>query len=202
MRARSRHRALKLALLLLAVTAWNAPARAATGWIPPPSVTAVLPGATFAPGSAHSIELTLRANGVPASLSWVASVGGAFTLGVTPTGGTVTVPADSVRRVTISVTVPPGAIGAASLSLEITNQAGGGHVAKISTAIFSASGGRPEVWPSAPTWSAPANTAGSLSFQVHSLQGSAESLVVTGGRVNPDPNNAGALFQGARSRRT
>jgi len=68
LRARSRHRALRLALLLLAGTAWNAPARAATGWIPPPSVTALLPSATFAPGSVHSIELTLRANGVPASL--------------------------------------------------------------------------------------------------------------------------------------
>ena len=124
-------------------------------------------------------------------------MGGAFTLGVTPTGGSVTVPADSVLRVTLSVSVPPAAVGAASLSLEITNQAGGGHVVKVSTAIFSASGGRPEVWPSAPTWSAPANTAGSISFQVHSLQGSAESLVVTDGRLNPDPNNAGALFQGS-----
>src|SRR5690242_14174006 len=162
MRARSRHLALRLALLLLAGTAWNAPARANPGWIPPPSVTALLPSATFAPGSAHSIELTFRANGVPASLNWAVSVGGAFTLGVTPTGGSVTVPADSVRRVTLSVTVPPGAIGAASLSLEITNQVGGGHVAKVSAAFFSASGGRPEVWPTAPTWSAAANTVGSI----------------------------------------
>ncbi|HYQ88130.1 MAG TPA: hypothetical protein VEU09_00715, partial [Candidatus Binatia bacterium] len=197
MGARPRHLALQLALLLLAGTAWGIPARAATGWIPPPSVTALLPSATFGPGSTHSIELTVRANGVPASLNWVASVGGAFTLGVTPSGGSISVPADSVRRVTISITVPPAAIGAASLSLEITNQIGGGHVMKASTAFFSASGGRPEVWPSPSTWSAPANTVGSVSFQVHSLLGTAESLVVTDGRLDPDPNNDGALFHGS-----
>jgi hypothetical protein len=145
MRARFRHRALQLALLFLIGTPWGAPARAATGWIPPPSVTALLPGATFAPGSAHSIELTLRANGVPASLNWAASAGGAFTLGVTPSGGSVTVPADSVRRVTLGITIPPAAVGAASLSLEITNQVGGGHVLKASATFFAESGGRPEV---------------------------------------------------------
>src|SRR6267154_3597576 len=197
MGARPRHLALQLALLLLAGTAWGIPARAATGWIPPPSVTALLPRATFGPGSTHSIELTVRANGVPASLNWVASVGGAFTLGVTPSGGSISVPADSVRRVPLSIPVPPAAIGAASLPLEITNQIGGGHVMKASTAFFSASGGRPEVWPSPSTWSAPANTVGSVSFQVHSLLGTAESLVVTDGRLDPDPNNDGALFHGS-----
>ncbi len=199
MRARLRHHALPLALLLAAGAgaALCVPARAATGWIPPPSVTALLPSATFAPGSAHSIELTIRANGVPASLNWVASAGGAFTLGVSPSSGSITVPADSVRRVTISVTVPPASVGAASLSLEITNQIGGGHVLKSSATFFSASGGRPEVWPNPATWSAPANTVGVVSFQVHSLLGTAESLVVTDGRVNPDPNNDGALFQGS-----
>jgi hypothetical protein len=196
MRAPLRHPALQLALLVFVAATLRAPAQAATGWIPPLSVTALLPSATFAPGSAHSIELTLRANGVPADLNWVASAGGAFTLGVTPSGGSVTVPADSVRRVTISITVPPAAVGAASLSLEITNQIGGGHVMKASATFFSASGGRPEIWPNPATWSAPANTAGSVSFQVHSLLGTAESLVVTDGRLNPDPNNAGALFGG------
>jgi hypothetical protein len=197
MRAHIRHRALTLALLLATGAALCAPARAATGWIPPPSVTALLPSATFAPGSAHSIVVTLRANGVPASLNWAASAGGAFALGVTPSSGSINVPADSVGSLTLTITVPPAAIGAASLALEITNQVGGGHVLKASAAFFSASGGRPEVWPSPATWSAPANTAGSVSFQVHSLLGSAESLVVTDGRQNPDPNNADALFHGS-----
>ncbi len=205
MRARFRHHALPLALPLALIlfsgaalcgTALCPPARAATGWIPPPSVTALLPTATFAPGSSHSIELTLRANSVPASLNWVASAGGAFALGVSPASGSIIVPADSVGRITISVTVPVAAVGAASLAVEITNQAGGGHVMKATSSMFAASGGKPEIWPSPPTWVAPANTAGALSFQVHSLIGTAESLVVTGGRANPDPNNADALFHG------
>ncbi len=199
MRARFSHRALTLALTLLGGVTLGAARRAdaATGWIPPPSVTALVPSATFAPGTTHPIEMTVRANGVPASLNWVAAAGGPFTLGVSPSSGSVTVPADSIRRVTLSVTVPALAIGAASLSIEITNQIGGGHVMKASSAIFSASGGRPEVWPNAPTWSAPANTMGSVSFQVHSLLGTAESLLVTEGRLNPDPNNDGALFHGS-----
>jgi len=196
MRTRLRHPALPLALIFLSGAALCAQARAATGWIPPPSVTALLPTATFAPGSSHPIELTLRANGVPASLNWAASVGGAFVLDVSPASGSISVPADSVRRVTLSITVPAAAVGAASLSLEFTNQAGGGHVMKVTSSIFAATGGRPEVWPNPSTWAAVANTAGSMSFQVHSLLGAAESLVVTGGRSNPDPSNSGALFRG------
>ncbi|HMI30732.1 MAG TPA: hypothetical protein VK527_03265, partial [Candidatus Limnocylindrales bacterium] len=198
MRARLPHHALPLALILILVSmALNAPASAATGWIPPPSVTALLPTATFAPGSTHSIEMTVRANGLPASLNWVAAAGGAFTLGVTPSGGSMNIPADSIRRVTLSVTVPALALGAASLSVEFTNQVGSGHVLKSSSAIFAASGGRPEVWPNPATWSASANTSGMVSFQIHSQLGSAESLDVTDGRTNPDPNNAGALFHGS-----
>ena len=114
MRARFFHRALPLALTLFA--------RAATGWIPPPSLTALLPTASVVPGSTHSIDLTLRANGAPASLNGVRTVGGAFALSVTPAFGSIVVPQDSVRRVTLSVTVPAGAVGAASLGIEITDQ--------------------------------------------------------------------------------
>ncbi len=203
MRARFPHPALQLAIIppgliaLLGALLAPAPARANTGWIPPPSVTALLPTATFAAGSTRSVELTLRANGAPASLNWVATVGGAFTLSVSPPSGSIAVPQDSVRRVTLSVTLPPAAIGAASLSIELTDQVGGAHVTKISAAIFVASGGMPEVWPVPSTWAASAKTSGAVSFQVHSLITGAESVVVTSGRTNTDPNNTDALFPGS-----
>src|SRR4029077_19648309 len=43
----------------------------------------------------------------------------------------------------------------------------------------------------------PANTSGSVTFQVHRLLGTTETLVVTDGRLNPDPNNDEALFHGS-----
>ena len=57
-----------------------------------------------------------------------------------------------------SVTVAGDAVGVASLTLTLTNQIGGGQVAKAASAIFAASGGRPEVWPNPSTWAAVANT--------------------------------------------
>jgi hypothetical protein len=197
MRARFPHPALTLALVPLLAGAIHTPAWAGTGWIPPRSVTALLPSASFAPGSTHSIEMTLRGNGAPANLNWAATAGGSFALGVSPLNGSIAVPPDSVRRVTLSVTVPALALGAASLSVELTDQIGGGHVAKVVSAIFSASGGMPEVWPSPSSWSAPSNTSGVVSFRIHSTVAGAESLVVTNGRTNPDPNNADALFPGS-----
>lgn len=171
-------------------------ALAAGGWIPPRSVTALLPSATFAPGSTHAIELTVRANGVPGNLDWTATAAGGFALAVSPLSGSVAVPPDSTRRVPLTVTVPGGAQGVASLTVEITDQIGGGHLTKAVAAIYSASGGQPEVWPAPSAWAAPAGTAGAVSFQIHSLLGTSELVVLTSGRSNPDPNNAGALFTG------
>ena len=174
----------------------HAPARAGTGWIPPRPVTVLLPSATFAPGSTHSIAMTLRANGAPANLNWAVTPGGAFALGVSPPSGSIVVPADSVWRISLSVTVSAQAFGGASISVELTDQVGGGHVAKVVSAIFAATGGRPEVWPAPSSWAAPSNTPGLVSFTIHSLVGTAESVQVTNGRTNPDPNNTDAIFPG------
>src|SRR6185295_7938920 len=185
-------RALILGLLLLSAGT----ATSATGWIPPRSLTVLLPSASFAPNTTHPIQMTLRANGAPANLSWVATVGGSFVLGVSPSSGSITIPSDSIRTVTLNVTVPPAAIGPASLAIEITDQIGGGHVAKATSAIFSASAGLPEVWPNPGTFAAPARTSGNVTFTVHSTSGTSELIDVTDGRDNPDNNNDNALFPG------
>ena len=193
MRARRPHPALPLALLAL-LTAGSA--GAATGWIPPGSVTVLLPSASFAPNTTHPIQMSVRANGAPANVSWTAAVGGSFALGVVPSNGSLLVPQDSVRTVSLSITVPPAAVGAASLQITLTDQVGGTSVAKVTSAIFSASGGMPEVWPNPSTWVASANSSGAISFQVHSTSSGSELIDVTDGRFNPDPNNEGALFPG------
>ena len=194
MRALNPHPALRLALTAILALAFPVSARAATGWIPPRTLTVLLPSAAFAPNTTHPIQMTLRANGAPANLMWVATVGGSFVLGVSPSSGSLTVPPDSVRTVTLNVTVPPAALGPASLAIEITDQIGGGHVAKATTAIFSASAGLPEVWASPGTFVAPARTSGNVSFTVHSTTGTSEVIDVTDGRDNTDINNDNALF--------
>lgn len=173
------------------------PAWAGSGWIPPRTVTALLPSATFAPGTTHPIQMTLRANGAPAELNWFVTTGGAFLLGVTPMGGSISVPAESIRTVTFSVTVPPNATGAGTMSVFLSDQIGGGHIGKAPAVISSTGVGRPEIWPVPGTWSATANTSGAITFQIHSTRAVAESLEVLGGRVNPDPNNDGGLFPGS-----
>jgi len=190
-------RARTLVMALFWANTLAGPTMAATGWIPPRPVTALLPNATFAPGSTHAIELTVRANGAPANLDWTTAAAGSFALTVLPSSGSLSIPADSVRRVSLSVTVPGGALSAATLTVTLTNQIGGGQVAKVSSAIFAATGGRPEVWPNPSTWAAPANTSGSVAFQVHSLIGTPELIALTTGWSNPDPNNAGGVFAGS-----
>ncbi len=196
MRARLPHLALTLALVPMLAGSVCDPARAGTGWIPPRSVTVMLPSATFAPGTTRTIEMTLRANGAPGNFNWTVTAGGSFVLGVVPASGSIVVPQDSVRRVSIQVTLPALALGGASITAEVTDQIGGGRLAKTTGGIFAATGGRPEVWPAPSSWSAPGNTVGAVAFQIHSLIASAESVIVTNGRTNPDPNNAGAIFPG------
>ena len=195
MRHRSRARFLVPLFLLGALVppgAW-----AATGWIPPRTVTVLLPGATVAPGSVHTLEMTIRANGVPANVDWAVTTGGPYPLGVSPASGSTYVPADSIGRVTFTVTAPPESVWVATISVELKESLSGRHVARISAPILSAYGGRPEVWPAPSSWAAPANTSGALTFQVHGMAAVAETLDVTADRSNPDPNNAGALFPGS-----
>lgn len=194
MRKTSRLGSLHVALTLAACALAPFRAGAGTGWIPPRTVTAVLPNATFAPASVHTMELTLRANGAPASLNWVVTLGGAPPFSVSPSSGFIDVPPDSIRRVTLTVTAPPES--SATFSVELTDAPTGWRVGKVTSLVLAATGGRPEVWP-APSWAAPANTLGSIAFQVHSLIASPETLDVTVNRANPDFNNAGAIFPGA-----
>lgn len=186
--ATTRHLAL---LLLLA-----APVAARAGYLPPRAVTLTVPGAAFAPSTTHDLPFAVRANGVPANLSWSVTVSGPFAVAVVPSSGTLSVPAESVRTVSISVTVPDTALGTAALTVTLHYEFGGGFAAGAAGAIQAATGGRPEVRPLPGTWNAPAGASGSVGFEVHSVQGSSETVLFTVGRDDPDPNNEGGLFPG------
>lgn len=167
----------------------------AVDWIPPARISALLPSATIAPGVTRPLALTLRGNGTAVNVAWTATTGGPFVVGVAPSSGTVAVPANTIATVTINVTVPAASVGTASISIEVTG-AGATRLAKVGASIQAASDGRPEVWPSPSTFAAASGTSGSVSFQVHSMIGTTESVLLTSGRFDPDPNNTGGLFAG------
>ena len=180
------------ALLTLAVLA---PASArALDWIPPTHVTAVLPGATLARSSTHQLQMVVLTRGAPANLSFTASAQGQFPLLISPSFGNLVVPANTFGTVTFNVTVPDTALGVSALSVVLQNDLGGGQLAKVSSLITAATDGRPEIKPVPGSFLAAAGTSGSVSFQIHSLIGSNETISLTPGRSNPDPNNQGALF--------
>jgi hypothetical protein len=118
---------------------------------------------------------------------------------VSPSAGTLSVAANSTATVTLQVTLPDTALGISVLSVALSNDLGGGRIADVSAVITAATGGRPEIKPVPGTWTAPAGTPGSVSFQIHSLIGSNEQVALTTGRSNPDPNNIGALFTGSNA---
>ena len=182
-------------LLLLACLS-PVPARA-LDWIPPTHVTAVLPGATLARSSTHQLQMVVLTRGAPANLTFLASAQGQFPLVISPSFGNLTVPANTSGTVTFNVTVPDTALGISAFSVVLQNDLGGGQVAKVSSLITAATDGRPEIKPVPGTFLAAAGTSGSVSFQVHSLIGSNETISLTAGRSNPDPNNQGALFSGS-----
>ena len=170
---------------------------AALDWIPPTPVTAVLPSATLAPNSTHTIELFVLASGGAASLNWTATAAGSFPMTVSPASGSFSLAAGGSTIVSLSVTLPDTANGLSSLSVELTYQSGAGRAEKAGATILAASGGRPEIIPVPGTWQAVGGTSGSVGFQIHSLIGPSESIVLTTGRFNPDPNNQDALFSGS-----
>jgi hypothetical protein len=165
-------------------------------WIPPRPVTAIMPGATLAPGSTDTLDLVVFASGGSATLFWGATSAGQFPCTVSPASGGVVVPAGTFATIPLSVTLPPEALGISTLSIELTNASDGGFAAKVDAAIFAATGGRPEIRPVPGTRLAPAGTAGPVNFEIHSLSGAAEQIVLTTSRLNPDPNNQGLLFSG------
>lgn len=176
---------------MLGLTA--APA-AAFDWIPPRSVTAVLPGATLAPSSTHVLQMVVRANGVPADLFWTASFSGEYPSDITPTSGFLSIGAGGVGTVDFTVTLSDTANGAGFLSVELTHQVGGGRAAKVVGSVLAAILGLPEVKPVPGSWIAPAGSSGSMSYQIHSVIGTPDLLDLAVSAVNPDPNNFGALF--------
>ena len=184
------------AVAVLALMALAPSRAAATDWIPPRPITALLPGATYAPSSSHTLTLRVRANGPGAWLAWNLTAAGPFALGVAPASGSLTVPANGDATVDFTVTLPDTALGTASMTVELTEYIGGGRVARAQAAIEAATGGRPEILPAPGVWVAGAGTAGSVSFQLHSTTGGSEQVVLTTGRYSPDPNNDGGLFAG------
>ncbi|HEX5032244.1 MAG TPA: FlgD immunoglobulin-like domain containing protein [Candidatus Eisenbacteria bacterium] len=195
MRAVTRARSVLVLALLLLGSAAAASHALAFDWIPPRPVTAILPGATLARSSPQIIPLTIFASGAPASLIWSAASSGEFAAGVSPSSGSINVPAGAVGTVNLTVTVPDTALGICVLHVVLVHTVGGSQAGKASAIITAATDGRPEVKPV--LFAAPAGVAGNVSFQVHSLSGSSEQVALTTGRINPDPNNDGSLFPGS-----
>jgi hypothetical protein len=184
------------AALALAFGLNSAPA-AAFDWIPPRPVTAFLPSATLAPASTHVLQLVVLASGAPANLFWTATFSGEYPTVVTPTTGLLSIPAGGSQTVDFTVTLPDTANGSGFLSVELTHQIGGGRAAKAVGGVYAATLGRPEVKPVPGSWRATAGTSGTMSYQIHSLIGTAEIVDINVSRSNPDANNFGAIFPGS-----
>jgi len=187
-----------LALLTPALGVGAGPV-AALDWIPPRPITAVLPTATLAPSSTRTIELYVLASSSAASLVWAATTSGQFPMTVTPSTGSLSLSAGGSAVVPLSVTLPDTANGVSSLTVAVSYPSGvfAGRAATAMATIFAATAARPEIIPVPGTWAASGGTSGNVAFQIHSLIGSSESIVLTTGRFNSDPNNDGGLFTGS-----
>ena len=175
------------------------PASAANDWIPPRPVSVAFPGGTLAPAAVRTIEFVVRANGAPADLNWTATTSGTgpglFVPGVAPTAGTLSLAADQIATVPLTVSIPPTATGFGSITITLSYQAGG-RAARVRGDFFAAVGGKPEVIPVPSVWESGAGTSGAVVFQVHSLSGTSEWIQITPTRSNPDPNQPAKLFLG------
>lgn len=166
----------------------------AAEWIPPRPISAYFPGATIAPGNSATLELVLRAEGASASVEWNAVSSGGFFSTVTPSFGALVLQAGTITRIPLLVAVPPASLGLGSISISVVYANGGTLAAKVTSSIIAATDGRPEIFPLTPTWSGAAGTAGTAAFSVRSRTGGSETVVVTAGKTNPDPNNTGLFF--------
>lgn len=167
---------------------------AAFDWIPPRSVTAVLPGATLAPSSTHVLQMIVRANGAPAELFWTAAFGGEYPSIISPTAGFLSIAAGGVGTVNFTVTLSDTAHGIGFLTVDLTHQVGGGRAAKVAGPVLAAILGLPEVKPVPGSLLAAAGGSGFMTYQIHSTIGTPDLLDLAVSAVNPDPNNFGALF--------
>jgi hypothetical protein len=125
-------------------------------------VTAWLPGATIGPGKTAILELVLRTDAAAASLEWTVASSGEFLPSVTPSSGAVSLPANGIVRIPLTVGVPSASIGLGAVTIAVVYANGGGRVATTNASIIAATDGRPEIWPVSPTWSATAGTSGSV----------------------------------------
>lgn len=186
-------RFIRMAFVAAALLTAPVPAVAAD-WIPPRSVTAVLPGATLAPSSTNGLQMTVRANGAAADLFWTASFSGEYPAIVTPASGALMIGANGIATVPFTVTLSDTAHGIGFLSVDLRYQVGGGRAVKVTGSILAAILGLPEVKPLSGAWVAPAGTSGTVGFQIHSRISSSDLLDLAVSSVDPDPNNFGALF--------
>ncbi len=182
---------------LLAVALWigiaATPARA-YNWIPPRAITAELPSATLAPSSTHVLQMVVRSNQTHVDLSWTASFAGEYPVVLSPTSGMLSIEAGNIGTVNFTVTLSDTAHGTGFLSVDLRYQATGGRASKVASNIVAAILGMPEVKPVPNSLLAPAGTATSMSYQVHSTIGVAEAVDLVATQTNPDPNNLNALF--------
>ncbi len=167
---------------------------AALDWIPPTSVTAVLPGATLAPSSTHVLQMVVRANGVPAELFWTAAFGGEYPSIISPTAGFLSIAAGGVGTVNFTVTLSDTAHGIGFLTVDLTHEVGGGRAAKVAGPVLAAILGLPEVKPVTGSLLAAAGGSGFVSYQMHSTITGSAPFALTVSTANPDPNNFGANF--------
>jgi hypothetical protein len=187
-------------LLLAALLVWAFPATAGTDWIPPRPVSLVAPSVTLSPGQPRLLAFTLRANRVPANLSWSLTLSGpgpaSFTPTVVPSSGTVSLAADQTVSVPITVTVPGTAPVPSTgfITFNVAYATGGKAASSVTAMVRAATGGRPEFYPAPDVAAAPAGGPNTVTYTLHSTIGTSEQFNIGVTRTNPDPTNSANLI--------
>jgi hypothetical protein len=187
----------------VAATAWAligvaGPVQAGQDWFPPRPVSLVVPSVTLAPGQPRAIDLLVRANGAPANLRWTATPAGDFLAILSATQGTVSLAADQIAAIPITVTVPAGVTGLASgfITVRLFYEPGGGTAAPLQVAMIRAATlGRPQMYPLPSTSIPVAGGPASVTYELRSTIATDEVFHLTATPPqNPDENNAGLAF--------